>query len=105
VVAAAREGDAEAQAHLDRLGRYLGIGISNMVNAFQPELVVIGGGLSAAADLFLDTAIAEARSRALPALWERAIVQVAQTGGGAGVIGAGLLALQEHSRDGDTPET
>src|SRR5688572_2319529 len=105
VVARAREGDAEAQGHLDRLGRYLGIGISNMVNTFQPEMVVIGGGLSAAADLFLDTAVAEARSRALPALWERAIVQVAQTGGAAGVIGAGLLALQEHSRDGDTPET
>ena len=60
VVAAARDGDPEAQEHLDRLGRYLGIGISNMVNAFQPEHVVIGGGLSAAADLFLDTAIAEA---------------------------------------------
>ena len=105
VVAAAREGDAQAQAHLDRLGRYLGIGISNMVNVFQPELVVIGGGLSAAADLFLDTAIAEAGSRALPALWERAIVQVAQAGGAAGVIGAGLLALQEYSRDRDTPRT
>jgi glucokinase len=102
VVAAAREGDADAQAHLDRLGRYLGIGISNMVNAFQPEYVVIGGGLSAAADLFLETAIAEAGSRALPALWERATVQPAQGGNGAGVIGAGLLALQEHSRAGDT---
>jgi glucokinase len=102
VVAAAREGDAEAQEHLDRLGRYLGIGISNMVNAFQPEYVVIGGGLSAAADLFIDTAIAEAGSRALPVLWERATVQVAQGGNAAGVIGAGLLALQEHSRAGDT---
>ncbi len=49
VVAAAREGDADALAHLDRLGRYLGIGISNMVNTFQPEIVAIGGGLSAAA--------------------------------------------------------
>jgi glucokinase len=102
VVAAARDGDAEAQAHLDRLGRYLGIGISNMVNAFQPEYVVIGGGLSAAADLFLETAVAEAGSRALPALWERATVQVAQGGNAAGVIGAGLLALQEHARDRDT---
>jgi glucokinase len=102
VVAAAREGDAGAQAHLDRLGRYLGIGISNMVNAFQPEYVAIGGGLSSAADLFLDTAIAEAGSRALPSLWERATVQVAQGGNAAGVIGAGLLALQEHSRGGDT---
>jgi glucokinase len=102
VVEAAREGDADAQAHLDRLARYLGIGISNMVNAFQPETVVIGGGLSAAADLFLETAIAEAGSRALPVLWERTIVQVAQAGNAAGVIGAGLLALQEHSRGGDT---
>jgi glucokinase len=102
VVEAARAGDADARAHLDRLGRYLGIGISNMVNAFQPEIVAIGGGLSAAADLFLDTAVAEAGSRALPKLWERTIVQVAQAGNAAGVIGAGLLALQEHSRGGDT---
>jgi glucokinase len=105
VVEAARNGDAEAQAHLDRLGRYLGIGISNMVNAFQPEVVVIGGGLSAAADLFLDTAVVEAGSRALPALWERTTVQVARAGNAAGVIGAGLLALQEHSRAGDTAAT
>ena len=105
VVEAARAGDAEAQAHLDRLGRYLGIGISNMVNVFQPEVVAIGGGLSAAADLFLETAVAEAGSRALPTLWERASVQVAQAGSAAGVIGAGLLALQEHSRDGHTATT
>ena len=104
VVEAARAGDAEAQAHLDRLGRYLGIGISNMVNAFQPEVVAIGGGLSAAADLFLETAIDEAAARALPTLWERAIVQVAQAGNAAGVIGAGLLALQEHARAIDTQQ-
>ena len=104
VVEAARAGDADAQAHLDRLGRYLGIGISNMVNAFQPEVVAIGGGLSAAADLFLETAIGEAAARALPTLWERATVQVAQAGNAAGVIGAGLLALQEHARAIDTQQ-
>jgi len=38
-------------------------------------------------------------------LWERATVQVAKAGNAAGVIGAGLLALQEHARDGDTPTT
>ena len=105
VVAAAREGDATARAHLDRLGRYLGIGISNMVNAFQPEYVAIGGGLSAAADLFLETAVSEAGARALPALWERTSVQVAQGGNAAGLVGAGLLALQEHARDVDTAST
>jgi glucokinase len=102
VVEAARAGDADARAHLDRFGRYLGVGISNMVNAFQPEVVAIGGGLSAAADLFLETAIAEAGSRALPKLWERTTVQVAEAGNKAGVIGAGLLALQEYSRARDT---
>lgn len=105
VVEAARSGDAAARAHLDEIGRYLGIGISNMVNAFQPEVVVIGGGLSAAADLFLETAVAEAGARALPALWQRVTVQVAKAGNAAGVIGAGLLALQEHSRGVDTGET
>jgi glucokinase len=105
VVAAAREGDEDALGHLDRLGRYLGIGISNMVNVFQPEYVVVGGGLSAAADLFLDRAVEEAASRALPALWERVTVQPAKAGNQAGVIGAGLLALQEYSRDGDTPSS
>ena len=55
VEARARRRRRRPQAHLDRLGRYLGVGISNMVNAFEPEVVVIGGGLSAAADLFLDT--------------------------------------------------
>jgi len=105
VVEAARQGDEEAQEHLDRLGRHLGVGISNVVNVFQPQFIAIGGGLSAAADLFIDTAVGEAASRALPALWERTTVQVAQGGNQAGVIGAGLLALQEHARDGDTPSS
>jgi glucokinase len=104
VVEAARAGDPDARAHLDRLGRYLGIGISNMVNTFQPEILAIGGGLSGAADLFLDTAIAEAGARALPTLWARTTVQVARAGGAAGVIGAGLLALQEYSRAIDTQQ-
>jgi glucokinase len=104
VVEAARAGDPDARAHLDRLGRYLGIGISNMVNTFQPEVVAIGGGLSAAADLFLETAVAEAGSRALPELWARTTVQVARAGNAAGMIGAGLLALQEYSRAIDTQQ-
>ncbi|MDQ3933246.1 MAG: ROK family protein [Actinomycetota bacterium] len=104
VVAAAREGDAGAQGLLDDLGRWLGIGISNFVNVFEPAHFVIGGGLSAAADLFLETAVAEARSRALPALFERVRVSVAQAGNDAGVIGAGLLAAQELALNGHTAD-
>jgi glucokinase len=63
---------------------------------------VIGGGLSAAGDLFLDAAVREAGSRALPAIWERANVALAKGGGEAGVIGAGVLALQERATSEDT---
>src|SRR3954454_24736903 len=98
VAAAARAGDAQAQKHLDDLGRWLGVGISNFVNIFEPEHIVIGGGLGAsAADLFLDTAVEEARSRALPAGFERLTVSLAKGGSDAGVIGAGFLAQKEHA--------
>src|SRR5439155_20937111 len=72
VEAAARAGDPVAQGHLDDLGRWLGVAISSFVNIFEPQHIVIGGGLGASAsDLFLDTAVEEARSRALPAGFER----------------------------------
>ena len=97
-VAAAQDGDADALRLFDRLAGYLGAGIAGFVNVFEPEHVVIGGGLSRAADLFLDKATTEAASRALPALWDRVTVSLARGGADAGVIGAGVLAAQE-SRD------
>jgi glucokinase len=104
VVAAAREGDEGSLELLRNLARWLGIGISNFVNVFEPAHFVIGGGLSAAADLFLDDAVAEARGRALPALFERVEISVAQAGNDAGVIGAGLLAAQELELNRDTAD-
>jgi glucokinase len=64
--------------------------------------VVIGGGLSAASDLFLEAAETEFRARALPAAAARARISVAKAGNDAGVIGAGLLAAQELGLSGDT---
>jgi glucokinase len=97
VVTAARAGDEEARELLTDLGTWLGVGIASFVNVFEPEYLVIGGGLSSAADLFLDRAIAEAGSRALPAGFERVAITVAKGGADAGVIGAGLLASKEHA--------
>ena len=101
-VAAARDGDAEALGLFECHGRWLGLAIAGVVNTFEPEHVVIGGGLSRAADLFLDAAIGEAARHALPALWERTEVRLARGGADAGVIGAGVLAAQELGRSGDT---
>jgi glucokinase len=80
------------------------VGIACFVNVFEPEHLVIGGGLSEAADLFLEAAVLEASVRALPVLWERVTVSVAESGADAGVIGAGLLATHELRGTSDTPE-
>lgn len=101
-VALAQGGDEGALELFEWHGRWLGRGIAGVVNSFEPRHVVIGGGLSRAAELFLETARAEAARWTLPALWERASLGLARGGVGAGVIGAGLLAAQELARTGDT---
>src|SRR4051795_12352950 len=102
VVKAARDGDEDARRLLEQLGTYLGVGLSGAINTFEPEYIVIGGGLSQGADLFLDRAREEANRRALPALADRVRIELAQGGANAGLIGAGLLAAQELKK-GDTP--
>lgn len=101
-VAAARDGDEAALGCFERYGRWLGIGVAGVVNTFEPEHVVIGGGLSRAADLFLEMARSEAAWRALPMLWERTDLRLARGGTEAGVVGAGVLARQELERTVDT---
>jgi glucokinase len=90
---------------MENFARMLGIGIANYVNIFEPERLAIGGGLSRASHLFMDRAIQEAAPRALPALWKRVHVALAEGGADAGVIGAGLLAAVELERDRDTDLT
>ena len=59
----ARNGDAAAIEGLRRVGRYLGIGIGNMITVIAPDVVVIGGGIAPAGDLLLETAREEIRRR------------------------------------------
>jgi glucokinase len=96
VVAAAREGDADALSVFDRFGTYLGVGMAGLMNAFEPELLVIGGGISRVADLYLARAVEEARSRALPPIAERVRIALARTATAAGLLGAARLALTER---------
>jgi glucokinase len=95
LVTAAEEGDPDARLVFDRFARMLGIGIAGYVNVFEPEHLVIGGGLSRASHLYFQRAVQEASARALPALWGRVQVSLARGGADAGVIGAGVLAAQE----------
>ena len=95
LVEAAERRDPDALLVLENFARMLGVAIAGYVNVFEPDRVAIGGGLSRASHLFLDRAVQEAGVRALPALWRRAKISLAQGGANAGVIGAGVLAAQE----------
>ena len=94
LVRLAQEGDREAAEILDRIGRHLGTGIGSLVNLFDPELVVIGGGFAAAGDFILRPAAEVARVEALDPANERIHIVRAELGTMAGLIGAGLVALE-----------
>jgi glucokinase len=95
VAAAAREGDPVACAALADLASWLGEGLALVADVFDPELMVIGGGVSESAPLFLD----EAREHYAARLTGRgnrplARVRVAQLGEAAAVVGAAELARE-----------
>lgn len=94
-VARARNGDARAIEGLRRVGRYLGIGIGNMIAVLAPDRVVIGGGVSAAGDLLLAEARAEIRRRYVRASMAEVEIVTAQLGTWAGAIGAAIHGAEE----------
>jgi glucokinase len=95
VIDAARDGHDGARAAIELLGRRLGIGIANAINTFDPDLVVVGGGVSAAGELLLKPAREEAAHYLLPGVGTRTEIRRARYGPLAGVRGAALLAGQE----------
>ena len=86
-------GEAECVEALGVVGTHLGVGISNYINIFNPQAVVVGGGISAAGELILSPARDEARRRALPAPLHEATIAPARLGNTAGVLGAAALIL------------
>jgi glucokinase len=95
VVEAARAGDPGAREAFQRMGARLGAGIANLLNIFDPDVVIVGGGLGAnAGELLLEPARRVARQRALKPAATRALIVPAYFKEDAGKIGGALLALQ-----------
>jgi glucokinase len=97
VYQAAIEGDPTARQLFSQLGYWLGAGIASLVNIFDPQIVILGGGLVATGDLLLaptresfERFVFARPHRKLPAL------ALAQLETGAGLIGAALLALHQY---------
>ncbi len=89
-VSAAPAGDRRALDGLAEIGRWLGIGISNLVVVLNPDRVVIGGGVSGAGDLLLGPIRDEVRRRVHVTNLDAVEIVVAELGTWAGAIGAGV---------------
>ena len=94
VTEAAIAGDEAAVEVMKLVGTRLGVGLSSLANIFNPDVLVIGGGVIAAGDLLLAPARDELAKRALPPM-NQTPVREAVLGADAGMVGAAAMALEE----------
>jgi glucokinase len=94
VFRASQEGEAEAGAIIERAGRYLGMGLASLMNAFNPEAIVLGGGMMNMGEAIMRPAIDMARRRAFPQAFADAEVVEGELGERAAALGA--IAVAQH---------
>jgi glucokinase len=99
VTEAALGGDPTAVGVIDLVGGRLGVALASLANVFEPEKIVVGGGVMAAGELLLEPARRELAARALTPM-NRTPVLAAQLGQDAGMIGAAAMARVELERAG-----
>jgi glucokinase len=94
VAEAAREGDEAAKKIILDTAFYLGVGVTNVLHLYNPEIVVIGGGVSQIGDMLFKPLIETVHERAMPAFWEDVPIVPTALGGDIGLYGAVALVLQ-----------
>lgn len=92
----AANGDEIANQILSETLSYLGIAVANCANIFDPDKIIIGGGVSNGGDIVFEKINEQMQARCLGPIREHCKVEKAQLGGKAGVIGAVALALVEY---------
>jgi glucokinase len=96
LIEAARGGDLQAVRVLDDVSRYLGMGIANLVSILNPQIVVLGGGVMQAGDLFLNHIRQEVLRWAHPQAAAQVRIELTTLGERAGLLGAAKLALDSQ---------
>jgi glucokinase len=94
LVRLANEGDPKAFELISEIGRKLGSTIGSLINTFDPELIVIGGGFAAAGDLLLAPAREVIAREALKPMRDSVRIVYAELGTSAGMVGAALAAFE-----------
>jgi len=92
IALAAQDGDRLALEVISRAASYLGAGMVNLVNIFNPEMIIVGGGLSKMGDLLLKPAREIVRERAFPLCTGAVRIATAGLGDDGGVLGAAIYA-------------
>jgi glucokinase len=95
VAEAARRGDAAARHAVDETVEWLAMGTANLISAFNPQVVVLGGGLMQSADLFLEPVRRAVRRWAQPLAVEQCRIELTRLGEDAALFGAARLAFLE----------
>src|SRR5690606_14275887 len=98
VYAAAQQGDELAIQVVRETARFLGAGIANLLNIFNPEEVVLAGGVTQAGDGLFDPMRAEVRRRAFGPAVEACRIVPGELRGTAGVVGAVATFAQQHGQ-------
>lgn len=97
VAEAARAGDPAARAVYERAGRALGVGLAGFVNLFNPEMIVLGGGVAESADLLLD-ALRETLPRyAMAQIYPDVRIERSALGAHTGIVGAAARVFYTES--------
>lgn len=95
VSAAAEHGDEAAILILERAGHALGVGLANFANVFNPEMIVIGGGLARIGDLLLNPSERAFRAYTLPAIAGKIMITRSSLGTKTGIYGAAALVFHQ----------
>ena len=95
---AAQQGDDLAKEVIAQIGYYVGVGLANLINIFNPELIVIGGGLSNIGDMLFEPAFKVVGERAYKEAFQAVRFASAELGRNSGVLGAAAFAFREMKK-------
>ena len=95
VIERVRQGDTAAQGIIQSSLQYLAMGVANLISVLNPQMIVLGGGLMQAGDLFLEPLRREMLEWAQPIAARQVRIELSQLGEDAGLVGAARLAFLE----------
>jgi glucokinase len=101
IAAAMVQGDPAAKAIIEQAGHWLGLGMASWAAIYQPEQIILGGGVAQAGEIWLQAAVAAMKSCGVPRFTGTVRVATARLGKEAGVIGAALAVIHRDLRVGN----